>query len=162
MQFKVPQNIDMADRIVGPLTLIQFLYVLVGGVIVYFFFNTIGPVNHTLFFIIATPITLFTLAMAFLRIQDQPFPKFVVAFFVYLIRPKSRRWFKGGHDPKLEIVKDEQNKDEHITRKKISKSQLEQLIQVVDTGGKAPAAPGETSHPQPSHPPPMAEKSQKS
>ena len=35
MRYKVPQNIDMEDRIVGPLTMVQFVIVMIGGMIVY-------------------------------------------------------------------------------------------------------------------------------
>lgn len=134
MQFKVPQNIDLADRIVGPLTLVQFLYVLTGGMIIYFLFSTIAPVNPSLFFILAFPITVFTLALAFLKIQDQPFPKFVVAFFVFLSRPKVRIWHKEGLDPALIVTPKKQQAEPKAQPKSIKKSELEKLIQVLDNG----------------------------
>src|SRR3989344_5073023 len=90
----------MADRIVGPLTLVQFLYILVGGIIVYFLFSTVAPVNGTLFILTALPVAVLTLAMAFLKVPDQPKPE-----------------------------------DRPVIPKKIEKSQLEQLIQTMDTGG---------------------------
>jgi hypothetical protein len=135
VQFKVPQNIDMADRIVGPLTLIQFLYLLVGGIVIYFLFTTIAPVNSLLFLALAGPLGLFTFALAFLKIQDQPFPKFVVAFFVFLFRPKARVWFKEGLSPQLVITPETEMKKDTIERKTIKKSQLDQLVQTLDTGG---------------------------
>lgn len=136
MQFKVPQNIDMADRIVGSLTLIQFLYVLIGGIVVYFLFSTLAPVSGTLFLISATPVALFTLAMAFLKVQDQPFPKFVRAFIFFATHPKVRVWHKEGLTLSLKIVPDVvKESDKPIASKKIDKSRLEKLIQVMDTGG---------------------------
>lgn len=149
MQFKVPQNIDMADRIVGPLTMVQFLYLLIGGLIVYFLFSVIGTVNTSLFLLISLPIILFSLALAFLKIQDQPFPKFVLSFFVYLSRPKIRIWHKEGLDPGLIIAPDAPDpKKQVVSHKKIKKSQLDQLIQVMDTGGH--------SQPAVAHPPKAA------
>lgn len=144
MQFKVPQNIDMADRVVGSLTLIQFLYVLIGGIIVYFLFSTIAPVSPALFIATAGPVALFSLAMAFLKIQDQPFPRFVVAFIFFLFRPKMRIWHKDGIDASLIITPDKIDKKETVTRKTIKKSELDQLVTIVDTGGKIP---GTTARP---------------
>lgn len=136
MQFKVPQNIDMADRIVGPLTLVQFLYILIGGIVVYFLFSTIGTVNTGLFLMLSLPIIVFSMALAFLKIQDQPFPKFVLSFFVYLKRPKVRIWHKDGLDASLVIAPDAPDvKKQVVAHKEIKKSQLDQLIQVMDTGG---------------------------
>lgn len=135
MQFKVPQNIDMADRIVGSLTLVQFLYLLVGGMIVYSLFTTIAPVNGTLFILTGGPLTLFTLALAFLKIQDQPFPKFVFAFLMYLSKPKARVWHHGGLDPNLVVGHDKREQKAGLMRKNIDKSQLDKLVHVIDNGG---------------------------
>jgi hypothetical protein len=138
VQFKVPQNIDMADRIVGPLTLVQFLYVLVGGIIDYALFSTLGPTNPSLFLIIAVPVALFALALAFLKIQDQTIPKFVLSFFVYLVRPKVRMWQKEGLEAEIVITPKKVEKKEEVTGKIIKKSEIDTLTQILDTGGQLP------------------------
>jgi hypothetical protein len=152
VQFKVPQNIDMADRIVGPLTLVQFLYLLCGGIVVYFLFSTIAPINSTLFFVIGAPVTLFTLALAFLKIQDQPFPKFVGAFFIFLFRPKMRVWFKEGIDPKLTITPDKVENKPDVGHKNIKRSELDRLALALDTGGHIPHHPEQVAPATPSLP----------
>lgn len=146
MQFKVPQNIDMADRIVGPLTLVQFLYLLLGGIVVYFLFTTVSPVSFGIFLLTAVPIILFTLALTFLKIQDQPFGKFVRSFTLYMTRPKARVWFKEGIDTSLIITPDKVEKTEHIEHKTIKKSELDKLIHVLDNGGHVSLA-----HTTPAH-----------
>ncbi len=146
MQFKVPQNIDMADRIVGPLTLVQFLYVLVGGIIVYFLLVTIAPISSLLFLATAGPVTLFTLALAFLKIQDQPFPRFVGAFFMFLRRPKVRVWYKDGVSTELVITKDAPAEGSSgVQRKTVKRSELARLAQTLDTSPEAVPA---TSNPK--------------
>ena len=96
MRYKVPQNIDMQDRIVGPLTMIQFMYLLVGGAICYAFFQAFSvPV----FVIIALPVALTTLALAFFKVQDQPFSKFISSAIGYILRPKNWVWRKGNQPP---------------------------------------------------------------
>ncbi|MBI4948417.1 PrgI family protein [Candidatus Berkelbacteria bacterium] len=93
MQFKVPQNIDMQDKIIGPLTLVQFFYLLFGGLIIYILFNNLMLRGQTLvFFVLAVPIGLFSFAMAFLKIQDVPFPSFFMALIKYSRTPRSRVW----------------------------------------------------------------------
>ncbi len=136
MQFKVPQNIDMQDRVVGPLTLVQFVYVLVGGMVIYFLFNTVGVADPVLFTAIALPLGFFTFALAFLRVQDQPFPRFFVASVVYLLRPKSRIWRRDEAREELTIVPDAKPSNPLVPPKKITKSQLDQVIQALDTGSR--------------------------
>lgn len=146
MQYKVPQNIDMADRIVGPLTLVQFLYLLVGGIIIYFLLSTVAPISTSLFTLLALPIAIFTLAMSFLKVQDQPFPKFVAAAVQFVRRPKNRVWLKEGIDPNLVITKNEANhKEVVIVHKQIKRSELDRLAQALDTGTQVTRLPGDTS-----------------
>ncbi len=91
MRYKVPQNIDMQDRIVGPLTLIQFMYLLIGGAICYALFQIL---SLPIFVILALPVAIFTLALAFFKIQDQPFSKFIGAALGYFLKPKNLVWRK--------------------------------------------------------------------
>lgn len=153
MQFKVPQNIDLADRVVGPLTLVQFLYLLTGGIVVYILFSVVAPVNIPLFFGLSIPIGVFSFALAFLKIQDQPFGKFVVAFMSYLSRPKIRVWAKEGLDPEVIVADNSPKKSDRVPTKAIKKSELEKLSQALDTGGTIARAGGTPAPtPQPSRP----------
>lgn len=131
----MPQNIDLEDKIVGPLTLTQFLYVLGGGLIDYILFQSLGQQYFTLFIICGAPIALIALALAFLKIQDQPLSHFITAGLVYLTKPKLRIWKRldnyqtiltAAPEPvKKEVVEDE---GRHLDR-----SALEQLAYTLDT-----------------------------
>lgn len=93
MQFKVPQNIDMQDRIIGPLTLSQFFYLLFGGLIIYILFSKLVLTGFSfLFWILAIPIGVFSFCMAFIKIQDRPFPVFFMAMVKYVSQPRARVW----------------------------------------------------------------------
>lgn len=135
MQFKVPQNIDLADKIIGPLTLVQFIYLLVGGMIFYIFLK-FG--NTLLFIFIGIPAALLSLFLAFVKVQDQPFSKFLLSLVFYLTRPKQRVWHKElelEELPHLE-TKEQRNKEtEKQPAKKVEKSDLEKLSQILDTRG---------------------------
>ncbi len=147
MQFKVPQNIDMADRIVGPLTLVQFLYLLLGGIVDYILFSVIAPINVTLYFSVAVPIGIFSFALAFLKIQDQSFGKFVIAFIVYLFRPKTRVWLKEGTEPDIIVAGQEAVKNNRVTHKVVRRADLARLSRTLDTPGRASVTPAAKSSP---------------
>jgi hypothetical protein len=134
MQFKVPQNIDLEDKIVGPLTLIQFVYVLGGGVIIYLLYLSLHM--RFLFWILAAPIGLIALALAFLKIQDQPLSHFLKAGLVYLSRPKKRLWQRTGLvKPVVFAVAKKEKAAPALSKRRIEKSELEKLAQTLDTRG---------------------------
>lgn len=133
MQFKVPQNIDLEDRIVGPLTLIQFVYCLVGGLICYIIYQ-LFPDKMFLVFLLDIPIALVAIALAFLKIQDQPLSHFIVAGLNYYNRPKIRFW--NRFNKKISIISEapqEAPKETTLPQKRIEKSNLEKLAYVLDT-----------------------------
>lgn len=143
MQFKVPQNIDLEDRIVGPLTLVQLIYVVVGGLIIYILFQSLTA-HIGIFLVLAIPIGAVTLGLAFLKIQDQPLSHFIRAGLYYLNHPKIRRWLRQGQI--ASIIHDAPVKTPQKTapiKKKIAKSDLEKLAYMLDT---QPMARAEEKH----------------
>jgi len=137
MQFKVPQNIDLEDKIVGPLTLIQFLYLLGGGIIDYLLLVTFG--TNWVFWLLGLPVAIVALALAFLKIQDQSLMHFVAAGLVYWRNPKIRFWVRQGQNITVIHEKEVVKKAAPLPpRKHIEKSQLEQLAQVLDTQQMSP------------------------
>ncbi|OGD61761.1 hypothetical protein A3A71_00445 [Candidatus Berkelbacteria bacterium RIFCSPLOWO2_01_FULL_50_28] len=135
MQYKVPQNIDMEDRIIGPLTMPQFFYVLFGGVIIYILFKKLIFTDFAIFFwVLAIPIGLFCFAMAFLKVQDRPFPSFVVAAIHYIRTPRQRAWRHMAPEAKSEIrnPKSETKKDEKFTKKAFDALQAQEVAQTLD------------------------------
>ena len=91
MIFQVPQLIDIEDKIVGPLTMKQFLY-LGGGLMSLAFFwmyLTLGA-----FIIAAIPVILLSLALSFYKINGRPFIYFLNSFITYSVKPKLYLWKK--------------------------------------------------------------------
>lgn len=133
MQFQVPQGIELEDKIIGPLTLIQFLYLLVGGIIDYLLFLSLK--GSFLFWLFGLPIALIALALAFLKIQDQPLSYFIKSGFIYLTRPKIRLWQRQGIAP--QVIRAPQKKviktPPPTPKRKIEKSELEKLAYTLDT-----------------------------
>ncbi len=89
MQFEVPQFIDIEDRIFGPLTWRQFLY-LGGGVgmgVVLFF-----TAPFIVFLLIGLPLAILAGALAFYPVNNRPFSFFLEAIFTYLSSAKLYLW----------------------------------------------------------------------
>lgn len=96
MQYRVPQNIDREDKLLGPMTFTQFVYALIGGSFLLIMFATLP---FFLFAILGIPVLLFTIALALVKVQDQPFTHFLMAFLVYLKQPKHRIWHDLTNPP---------------------------------------------------------------
>jgi hypothetical protein len=89
MQFLVPQFISTENRIIGSLTLTQFIYLAIPASIAYFLYFQLA----NWLWIIITAILMGTgSALAFLKINTRSFPLVVKASFYYLWKPKSYVW----------------------------------------------------------------------
>lgn len=89
MQFQVPQFIEVEDKIIGPLTFRQFVY-LVGGAGASYLFLRVLPL------LIAGPLVLcvgaLTLALAFFEYNGRSFTVALENGFFYLTRSKFYLW----------------------------------------------------------------------
>ncbi len=89
MQFQVPQFIETEDKIIGSLTIKQFLYLAIPGII-----------SFLLFFQLATALWLFITvilgsagaALAFLKVNGRPLPVIAMAALSYYWKPRFYLW----------------------------------------------------------------------
>lgn len=90
MQFQVPQFIETEDKIIGPLTLKQFMYVgsATGAAILIFFLVD----SIALFIMIGGVLEAIALALAFAKPYGRPLPKLVVSAFKFLWNPQVYVW----------------------------------------------------------------------
>jgi len=91
MQFQVPQFIDIEDKVIGPLTIKQFLYLLAGGVVVFILYKTL---NLFATIILGIPIIGIAIALAFAKIGNQPFIGFLKNFIGFIRKPDFYVWKK--------------------------------------------------------------------
>lgn len=70
MKFQVPQFINIEDKLFGPLTVKQFVYLVGGGGMVYIVYNYL-PFYAAIFFI--APLAALALALAFFKPNGKPF-----------------------------------------------------------------------------------------
>ncbi len=104
-QYKVPQNIDLEDKIVGPFTMKQFAYLMGGGLLIYAIYQVFLPYENNVIYtvIVALPVAFLALALTFIKINDRPFEKFIVNYFQFLFSPKRRIWSRGYETPMVVI-----------------------------------------------------------
>ncbi len=105
MQFKVPQFIDIEDKLFGPFTFRQFAY-LIGGAGMVFVIYKLLPLWIGIFLII--PVIGLTALLTFYRINNKPFIYYLQAAINYGISAKLYIW-------KQRLVKpDEKQNDSDI------------------------------------------------
>jgi hypothetical protein len=140
-QYKVPQDVEAEDKLIGPLSLRQFIYVIIGVVWAGLMFFILRPsgnsssavVNYVIMAVVIIPITGFFLLLGFGRRQEQSFEKYFVALVRFYFVPRVRIWDKDLST--TELIKEEIKAPEVITEKNVPKSSLEQLALVMDTHG---------------------------
>ena len=126
MRFSVPQFIEIEDKIFGPFTFKQFIY-LAGGAGISFLVFEIIP-YFFLAIILALPIAAFSIALAFYKINDKPFILIVEAAFNYVLKDKLYIWKKG-----LRGIKAAEESTEEISYvPKLSDSKLKDLSWSLD------------------------------
>ena len=130
MRYKVPQNIDMQDRILGPLTMVQFIYAVVGGGVCYAIYMAVpGPFSYFLI----VPIAFFVAAMVFLKINERPFLNFLVSVLEFSSVPKQRLWHHGNlPDLRVEIYEIKKQTGPVIKSKNISRKDMQELAKRLD------------------------------
>lgn len=91
MEYQVPQFIEVEDKIFGPFTLKQFVYVAGGAglcAILLLYLPLIVGI------ILAIPVAAFTAALAFYKINNKPFVDILEAAFNYYIGDRLYLWKK--------------------------------------------------------------------
>jgi hypothetical protein len=130
-QYQVPQFITVEDKVLGPLTVKQAVYLGVGAVLIFF---SCSIFNRFLCFSTALPIGALAVALSFFKINGLPFPIVLKNAFLYAIRPRRYIW-KKTPAKKVSREEDEQKKkSEPLIRSmpKLSDSKLSDLAWSLD------------------------------
>ncbi len=101
MQFKVPQDVQREDHIVGPLTLKQLITCGIGGGIAYAIYVLLAK-NYIwiTWFPPVAIVTIVTLAFAFVRPLDLSFPKYLLCLIEHALIPQKRYWIQSSAEVK--------------------------------------------------------------
>ncbi len=142
MQFKIPQDVQRADKIVGPLTLRQLVIVCVGGGIAYSLYTVLARQYFVEVWIIPVIfISLITVAFAFFTFHDIHFEKLILIFIEYKIKPRRRTWQQMRGDTLISVLQNRPQKLVQAVQKKEEldierRKKLHDITTLVDTHGK--------------------------
>lgn len=137
----VPQFIDNEDKILGPITVRQFVILLVAALLIFIAFKTS---DFSLFVFLSVFIAAIAGIFAFYRINGQPFHFFALHILQTVERPSVRIWKKDVHRSDVlierrnrqiimeDILGGEKKEEQKIH---LSEQRLSELALVVDTGG---------------------------
>lgn len=122
MQYQVPQFIEIEDKIFGPLTFKQFLYVGGGAAVGFIIWTTFPKVIAVL---IGGPIVGFFMAAAFYKVNGRPFLAFIEGALQYLMSAKLYIWKKTEKKP--EKIMKEVTETPQTVIPKLSQSKLREI-----------------------------------
>lgn len=100
MQFQTPQFIEIEDKIVGPFSLKELLYLIAGGGVSLFSFSFFQFWLAAFMTVLAVSISL---SFALIKYNGQPFHKLVLAVFYYFWQPRFYLWQRQIKDKTIDI-----------------------------------------------------------
>lgn len=134
-QVVVPQFLDVEDKIIGPVSVRQFIEMIIGGGLIFIFYKIF---DFSLFLITGILTGGVTLVVAFAKINGQRFHDFLLNLFVTLRRPVLKVW-------RREDIVGEKTRNREIQKKTEAdfsalppspiRSSISELSLIVDTGG---------------------------
>jgi len=131
MMFSVPQFIDIEDKIAGPLTWKQLLWMIGMGAMLLISFKYF---DTALFIIIAIPTVLLFVALAFYKPNGFPLTTFIFYAVLFLFRPKVALWersvVKKSEAKALEV----KTEDTNMQSKQMDPEKLRSLVRLLDEG----------------------------
>ncbi len=136
-QYKVPQDVEAEDKLLGPFTFRQFIYLIIAA--------ALGAVAFLLFrifpflVIIPIPFIIFMLVLALPLKKDQPMETYLAAVISFYTKPHKRVWEPGEPESTIVITapkKIEEDRTNGLKEDEASR-RLSFLAEIVDTEGYA-------------------------
>lgn len=135
--YKVPQDVEAEDRLLGPFTFRQFVYLLIAAIA--------GALAAALFQIfplltlLPTPVIFFFLVLALPLKKDQPMETYLAAIISFYMKPNKRFWRPGQGETTIQITAPkivEKSRTRDISEEEAS-HRLSFLSNLVDSEGYA-------------------------
>ena len=144
MQFQIPQFIETEDKIVGPLSIRQFVYIAaVAGISVILYF----AVRAWIWILLSIPLIGLGIALALVKINGRPFSKMLLAGFLFYWNPQTYVW--QPDQPNLPKTQEVVEKSVGFSVEKLfSGLALKKTWGAVQVGSKAPEAPAAGQKPE--------------
>ncbi len=133
--YKVPQDVEAEDKLIGPFSFRQFIYLIVvaiAGFVGFVLAQVLLPLA-----IIVLPVILLFGALALPLRKDQPMETYLLAVIRYYLKPKRRMWDPEGAVSHIEITTPPSQ--EHSLTKDFGQDEAQQrldyLARVMDSRG---------------------------
>ena len=127
MKYQVPQFIEIEDKIIGPLTIKQFTYLVGGGGMAFIFYTFIPIYLAVILIAVVIPLSL---ALAFYKINNKPFIDFLESAFIYYTKQNLYIWKKEVK--KIEERKPGEDEAKQVYVPRLSDSKLKELSWTLD------------------------------
>jgi hypothetical protein len=136
-QYKVPQDVEADDKLLGPFTFRQFIYLIIlsGLIALAWLLFQIFP----LLAIIPLPIIIFFAILALPIKKDQPMETYLAAIVSYYLKPRKRFWIPGLPESTIRITAPKQieaPRTRNISEEEAGR-RLSFLADIVDSEGYA-------------------------
>ncbi len=133
--YKVIQDIEAEDKLLGPLTLKSFIYAAIAGVLIFIDFRLLvagGPIYVRLVvaFILLMPALLLGVLASPLG-RDQPTEVWLLSHIRFILKPRNRSWDQTGLD-KLVTITAPKRAELHLT-KEFSQNEVQSRLQALAT-----------------------------
>lgn len=135
--YKIPQDVEAEDKLLGPFTFRQFIYLLIVAAFVFVAIALwrILPILA----VVPLPIIIFFSALALPLRKDQPMETYLSAILSFYLKPRTRIWDPDGVESRVEITAPtitEASLTKDITGEEAGR-RFEYLAQIVDSKGWA-------------------------
>lgn len=128
MRYQVPQFIEIEDKIIGPFTIKQFVYV-VGGAGMSFIVYTY--LHIYLAILLIAGIVPLSLALAFYKVNNKPFIDFLESAFLFYTKQNLYIWKKQEKEVKAKAGP-ETTENAQVYVPRLSDSKLKELSWTLD------------------------------
>ena len=136
-QYKVPQDVEADDKLIGPFSFRQFVYLLIAGGLVAL---AVGLFQiFPLLAAIPLPFVLLLVVLALPLKKDQPMETYLAALVSYVLKPRTRVWTPGQKNSIIAVTapkKVEEARTRDLTSEEAT-HRLSFLAGIVDTKGYA-------------------------
>lgn len=129
----VPQFLDIEDKIIGAISVRQFIEMIIAGLLIFIFYKIF---DFSLFLLSAIIVAALTLTLAFVKVNGQSFHIFLLNFISTMRHPKLKVWKRQESIEKAENKNVEEKSSQlPAVKRPLQTSHLSELSLIVDTGG---------------------------
>lgn len=133
--YKVAQDVEADDKLIGPFSFRQFIYLIIvamSGAIAWGLWQLFPPLA-----ILPLPVIIFFGALALPLRKDQPMETYLAAILSFYLKPKLRMWQPDGIESLVEITAPKSSEESRTKSLSVSEAErrLSYLATIADTQG---------------------------